>query len=340
MKFTLFTNIMVLYFMSSVKQYVMVQYLENTQNITRQKSIKEYIMYIMSYTTNPHMPRIRRDAVIYAYKHGIRASARHFGFVPSAVHKWKGIMDKRGYGPIPTRSCRPKSHSRSIGADVEYKIFSMRIKLRRSAEVVHEQLKREGVVVSLSSVKRTLTRTGLINKRSPWKRIHTSPKRPNAILSGDLGQVDTIHIICRDNTKIYVFTFIDIVSRWTYARAYNRCNARTSADFIRRAKEVAPFEIKMIQSDNGSEFSSSFTERIHVTHRHTRVGRPNDNAHIERFSRTLQEECLDRLEPSVIIMNRGLKKYLEYYNTERLHFGLNLRSPKEFLNLKCSQGID
>lgn len=25
--------------------------------------------------------------------------------------------------------------------------------------------------------------------------------------------------------------------------------------------------------------------------RHTRLGRPNDNAHIERFNRTIQEEC-------------------------------------------------
>jgi len=31
------------------------------------------------------------------------------------------------------------------------------------------------------------------------------------------------------------------------------------------------------------------SKRIKI--RHTRLGKPNDNAHIERFNRTIQEEC-------------------------------------------------
>ena len=49
-----------------------------------------------------------------------------------------------------------------------------------------------------------------------------------------------------------------------------------------------------MQSDNGLEFSEHFAQRLksnNIALRHTRLGRPNDNAHIERFNRTIQEEC-------------------------------------------------
>ena len=55
----------------------------------------------------------------------------------------------------------------------------------------------------------------------------------------------------------------------------------------------------------------------------------NDNAHIERFNRTLQEECLDKLPHDVRIINCALKKYLRYYNYERVHGGINYLTPMQ-----------
>ena len=62
-------------------------------------------------------------------------------------------------------------------------------------------------------------------------------------------------------------------------------------------------------------------------HRYTRIGKPNDNAHIERFNRTVQEECLDKISTNVKAINCALKKCLKYYNNERLHFGINFLTP-------------
>lgn len=147
-------------------------------------------------------------------------------------------------------------------------------------------------------------------------------------------QVDTIHILLPDGTRIYVFTCLDVFSRWAYARAYERCNTRTALDFLRRAQAEALFTFLHIQSDHGPEFSQHFTERSGVEHRHSRVRRPNDNAHLERFNRTIQEECLDRLPRSVVTINERLPRYLRYYNERRLHFGLKLRTPVEVLTAK------
>jgi transposase InsO family protein len=59
-----------------------------------------------------------------------------------------------------------------------------------------------------------------------------------------------------------------------------------------------------------------------IAHRHSRVRQANDNAHIERFNRTLQEECLDHTPHSFGAFEKALPQYLKYYNTERLHNGI------------------
>lgn len=154
---------------------------------------------------------------------------------------------------------------------------------------------------------------------------------------GDLVMVDTIHLMVNDHQRIYVYTLIDVYSRWTYAWAANTINTRKSIEFLKKAKGLASFKFKCIQSDHGSEFSQHFSERIKVLHRHSRVRKPNDNAYLERFNRTLQDECLRDIPNNVKIFNRALPGYLKYYNTRRLHMGINFKTPISLI--KCFQAI-
>jgi len=290
------------------------------------------------YTNDPRQPKVRRDAVLFAKKHGVRCAARRYGVSPGTISKWKQKAKHIGLHPIPTISSRPKSHPNELPDDITDRIVAIRLEHHRSAEVVHKRLKDEcGVEVSLSSVKRTLDRRGLLRKRSPWKRLHQSGPRPEALKPGDLVQVDTIHLMKNDGTRVYIFTCLDVYSRWAYARSYERSNTRNAVHFLKRAQAEALFTFHTIQSDNGPEFSTHFTQRIPQQHRHSRVRRPNDNAHLERFNRTLQTE-VDLRWPNVIDINRKLPDYLKWYNEERHHFGLNLETPLS--TIKCFQGID
>lgn len=291
------------------------------------------------YTINPHMPRIRRDAALFAERWGVRAAARHFGFSVGAVSTWKKKLERDGIRPIPTLSSRPRSHPRQLSETLVRSIITKRYELKRSAEVVHHALKEGGVVVSLSSVKRTLDRNNLIRKRSPWKRWHAPSPRPSADHPGALVQADTVHLAVHGKTVLYVYTLIDIHSRWAYAWCSQKANARMSLLFLKRAQVAAPFLFECIQTDNGSEWSTHFTERVQIRHRHSRVRRSNDNAHVERFNRTLREECLDALPVDLPTINRALSKYLHHYVEKRHHFGLGLRTPAQLL-AQCSQAID
>jgi transposase InsO family protein len=217
------------------------------------------------------------------------------------------------------------------------KIIHYREKYNRCSEVVHQHLLSDGIKASLNSVRRKIDAAGLMKKRSPWKRLHLSTHRPEALKPGDLVMVDTIHLMESKHRRIYVYTLIDVYSRWCYAWAVDRINARKSVEFLKRAEALANFKFNCIQSDHGSEFSQHFSERIKVLHRHSRVRRPNDNAHLERFNRTLQDECLRKLPTNVRMFNRALPEYLTYYNTERLHLGINFQTPIQLIN--CFQAI-
>ncbi len=279
------------------------------------------------------MPSIRKEAaqLLIRKKWSTRKVARHFGFNQSTIVRWFKKSKLYGYHPIPTLSSKPKHHSKELSNELVWKIFHQRIKTKRCAEVIHQELKNEGVVVSLSSVKRTLERLELLKKRSPYKRYHPPVDRPYPLKPGDLVEIDTIHIMVDKKKRIYIYVLIDVYSRWVYAKAYQKIGGDPSLKFVREAQKYAPFPFRMLQSDHGPEFGSWFLTQVQKDHRFTRIGKPNDNAHIERFNRTLQEECTDRVKKNVWSLNHAIRKYLGYYNNERLHMGISLRAPVQLL---------
>lgn len=295
----------------------------------------------MAYITNPKMPKLRMEAVKKVKIKGwsIRKTARYYGYTPGAISKWlkKAPDDKRMI--IPTKSSRPHSHPKALSKEKVKAVIEKRLEYNKCAEVVHGQLIREGIDISLSSVKRTLVRTNLIRSKSKWKKWHYSLPRPIAEKPGDLLQIDTVHFLTSSGKRFYVYTIIDLYSRWAYAKVVKKISADRSAQFVKEARKKASFNFEMLQSDHGPEFSSWFTTelvRLNISHRHSRVRKCNDNAHIERFNRTIQEECFGVNRP--VNYDRYLSlinNYLKYYNNHRLHLGLGLKTPAE-----CFQAID
>ena len=293
-------------------------------------------MTYMAYSKNPALPRVRREAVYLVKQAGwsTRKVARHFGYTHSAVVKWCKKDPTGGWRRIETLSSKPKSSPRALSREVVSAIIKERVGRRRCAEHVYHALVRHGVNVSLSSVKRTLDRCHLRKKRSPWKRPHDFTPRPEPAFCGALLELDTIHIIAPDGSRIYIYTIIDLYSRLAYAEVVEKIGAHRSAGFARRAQKAAPFRFVMIQTDHGSEFSTRFTHRLlqkGIQHRHSRVRQKDDQAHIERFNRTIQEECLDRVTHNISSFKRALPEYLRWYNTERTHMGINYQTPLDLV---------
>lgn len=287
----------------------------------------------MPYTSNLHLPRLRMEAARLVLKEGwsTRQVSRHTGFNQSTIVRWVAKASISNRLIIPTESPKPHHHPNELSDEIVQKIVDQRLKRNRCAEVVHQELVNQGILVSLSSVKRTLRRRHLLKERSPWKRWHQSGERPLASEAGFLVEIDTIHIVPRPVFRFYVYTLIDVYTRWAHAKAMERMNTHKTLNFVREAQILSPFKFNTLQSDHGPEFSTYFSEQIGLPHRHIRVRQPNDDAHIERFNRTLQDECLNRVYPSVKNYQNAINEYLPYYNNERLHLGLDLKTPTEVM---------
>jgi transposase InsO family protein len=218
--------------------------------------------------------------------------------------------------------------------------MELRSTLKRCAEVIWYYITtKDGIAVSLSSVRRTLRRHHAFDGARKRRVRPDNPRRPLPSYPGELAQTDTIHYICPNTgTRRYVYTVIDLYSRMAHAEIYSSIRPGIAAGVIAHASKAFGFSFHMVQADNGSEFSHYFEEqlaRIGIVTRHSRLGRPNDNAHIERFNRTIQEECLgSKMTSSITNKQVGVKltKYLAYYNRERVHLGIQLQTPAQMLH--------
>jgi transposase InsO family protein len=293
-------------------------------------------MAYMAYSKNPELPKVRREAVRLVKYRGwsVRKVARHFGYTHSAIVKWCAKDPTGGWRCIETKSSRPHTSPRALSGGIISAIIQKRIGKRRCGQIIHQQLLQDGISVSLPSVQRTLSRLGLLKKRSPWKRPHDYTERPEINHPGALLEADTVHIMLPDGSRLYVYTVIDLYSRWAYAEVVKKISAEMSGSFIARAQATATFRFDMVQTDNGGEFQKMFRFRIYklgLKHRYSRVRQSNDQAHIERFNRTIQEECLDQIPKTIRHFRKALKEWLPYYNDERMHMGLNFKTPKQIL---------
>lgn len=290
----------------------------------------------MAYTKNPHLPKLRMEAVRLVKYRGwsTRAVARYTGFSQSAIVKWCARDETGGWERIATNSCRPRGHPRQLDPEIVTAIIEERLAHGRCAEIIHATLAKRGVKVSLSSVKRTLARHELLRSRTKWRKKRHNIPRPYVLAPGDLLQADTVHLVDLKGNHCYVYTLIDLYSRWAYVEVHRRFSQLASYQFIARAQVAAGFSFKTLQTDNGPEFGRNLydwlRERRGIVLRHSRVRKANDNAHVERFNRTIQEECLGRW-PTYQTAVEKLPDFMLYYNTERLHMGLNYQTPNEVL---------
>lgn len=320
----------------------------------------------MAYSTNPNLPKARAFALQLLIREQlpVQTVANRCGIHRSTVwrwqRKWRRLNEnvqfanhnrpQRAAGTqfrltackwlVPTLASRPHTSPQAITDEVITRILELRSTLKRCAEVVwHYLVYRDGIRISLSSVRRILRRHHCFDGARKKRVRPDNPHRPKATQPGELVEIDTIHHVDPDSGKrLYYYTVIDLYSRMTHVTVSTTPRQGLAVQAIRAAQKALGISFAMVQSDNGPEFSRHFEQtlaRDNITTRHTRLGRPNDNAHhIERCNRTIQTECIGYHWRRSVPLQRQremLTAYLDYYNTERVHLGIQMRTPTEML---------
>ena len=319
----------------------------------------------MAYSINPYLPKARAFAMqlLIREQFPVQTVANRCGVHRSTVWRWKRKWDvlnqdvqmdnpnrpRRVYSRenhlsrcawrIPTDSARPRTSPTAVSEDLARLVLAVRAQLKRCAEVVwHHLVTVLAVSVSLSSVRRILRRHHCFDGARKPRVRRDNPRRPQVTRPGELVQADTIHHVDpKTGRRLYYYTVIDLFTRMTYVILVPKLSPGNAARAVLEAQHHWGFSISLVQADNGPEYGRYFEQtltRHAIPTRHSRLHRPNDNAHIERFNRTIQEECIGHYwNRSVPLPSQQAKlsAWLEYYNTQRVHLGIQLLTPMQML---------
>ena len=149
---------------------------------------------------------------------------------------------------------------------------------------------------------------------------------------GDLVQIDAIEFFLL-GIKRYIITAIDIRSRFAFAYSYKTLSSNSAKDFMEKLEIVAPFQICAVQTDNGKEFAKHFDAYLperHITHYWNYPKSPKSNTYVENFNGLIQRQYVgwylnELIEPDEF--NKGLIKYLLWYNGEKPHRSIGKLPP-------------
>jgi len=218
---------------------------------------------------------------------------------------------------------------------------------------LHAVLKREGVEVSRKIVYRVLREERLLKARHPARaarEVHRlrlrelTPIRPN-----QLWQMDVVYVWIPDFGWWYQIDVIDYFSRyllaqrftWSYSAMEGVRALRQAVAEAERCHDALEAPVYLL-TDNGTTFIAKrfrleLSEAFLTKHgadlvRHIRIGyrMPEHLGLLERFHGSLKAEAIwpnwfgDPLDA-----RRTLLQYGEYYNYERPHWALGLRTPAE-----------
>jgi len=199
--------------------------------------------------------------------------------------------------------------------------------------------------VSPSTTYRVLKSVDLLNR---WNKVKKSSKGngfDQPTFPHQHWHTDIKYVNFR-GTFLFLISVIDGYSRYIVHHELRMNMQEYDVQLtVQRALEKYPLVKPRLITDNGSQFiSKDFAEYLKLAglqHIRTSIAYPQSNGKIERYHRTIHEECLMR--KSLIDLDDARKqitKFIEYYNTKRLHSSLFYLTPYDFLNDKITEKLE
>lgn len=279
-------------------------------------------------------------------------------FSERSLKYWLSGYRKYGMDGLQNKSTRPKTNPQETPIRIKERIIELRKNKQRCALKLKWQLEKEGIIIHKNTIQKIIKKEGLTRKYRIRKLKYKYVRVP--LQQGEFVEVDVKYVPQKLNeTQYYQFTAIDCASRWRYLKIYKDCSNSDSVNFLRELIGVAPFRIRAIKTDNGSNFTNRYTgyskssdplnPRLHkfdiicqeynMIHYLIDPGKPAQNGKVERSHREDQEKFYERnkfknlkeLEMKIKLWNN------EYNNLE--HCGLNGKTPNEFLRLSGVQNV-
>lgn len=291
--------------------------------------------------------------VKYAQKHSVTEAAIRYHVSRKTVYKWLKRYDGSA-DSLQDRSHRPKNSPRGH-TEQELRQIRRRLKKYKWKDLLpayQELVEKDGYKRSYGGFKRVVSK---LKGAKPGKKQKRKPKPyQRAEYPGQKIQLDVKYVpreCIADGKKYYQYTAVDECSRWAYREMYEEHSTYSSRQFLERLIEKAPFPIREIQTDNGTEFTNRLivTKSRHLTlfeealvelgiiYHRIQIATPRHNGKVERQHRTDGERFYRDMR--MYSLEDGRKQLAIYQKRSNNYMKtcLGMRTPNQVI--KLYQGV-
>jgi transposase len=250
--------------------------------------------------------------VKYASNHSVTETAIRYKVSRKTVYKWAGRYDGTldSLGDISHRPhVSPRSHT-----DLELKLIRRRMKKHKWRDLLlayQELQEKDGYARSYGGFKRAAAKLRALKPKKGKKARKPKPYR-RADYPGQKVQVDVKYVPCHcpaDGRKYYQYTAVDECSRWAFREMYEENNTYSARDFLLKLIKSAPFPLREVQTDNGTEFTNRLLVvkskhltlfedallKLGIIYSRIQIATPRHNGKVERQHRTDGERFYEGL---------------------------------------------
>jgi transposase InsO family protein len=254
-------------------------------------------------------------------------------------------------------SRKPQASPKAYSPEVIHLIKRIRKRTSKGAEYIWFQLRdRYTVYVSITGIYKVLKREGMIRVRKGRKKPFLHYEAPK-YLPGEKIQIDVKYVKLVDEKArrlkkayrwVYQYTAIDVATGIKCKLIYENIGPDSSVNFLEKVRLFYPFLIKIIQTDNGFEFTYRLNPEINIEHKFTTQCRlygyehylippayPRANSHVERTHRIDKEEVYNgKTFHSLAELAKINLRSLKYFNEKRPQKSKHFLPPLKFGILK------
>jgi len=274
-------------------------------------------------------------------------TAIRYGVSRKTLYKWlnrydgtlASLMDK-SHKPHTS----PKAHTE---AEIQMIIKALKKVRWQDLLLAYQRLLSKGYARSYGGFRRLVSKLRALKPKK--KAVKKKPKPyARAHYPGQKLQVDVKYVPseCIVGGKAYYqFTAVDECTRWTYRQMYDEKSSYSAKQFLDELIRKAPFPIRLIQTDNGSEFTNALLVTVSkhktlfeqalidmgIEYKRIRIATPRHNGKVERMHRTDQMRFYGNLK--FFNLDDGRKQLAAYNKRSNGHIMtcLGMKSPNEVL---------
>lgn len=293
-------------------------------------------------------------------RNGEKTTREAFGIGRDTIWIWKKrLRDNRNtISSLIPSSTTPKAkrtmmtHPKVVARIKLLREKHVRLGKEKIKPLLDEYCKKEGLpTIAESTIGKIIKRNNFFfqkggkiyhNPNSKWaqnkgkRKKKDRIKKPPKPTSFGYIEMDTV-IKFVDGVRTYFLTAIDVKLKFAFSLPYAKLNSRNTVDFFKKLQLVYPVQIITVQTDNGLEFLGDFEDYLkqqNIPHVFIYPRCCKINGTIERFNRTIQEEFIDEnlhIFHDTKLFSSKLIDYLLFYNTQRVHKSLGLKTPLGYL---------